>query len=195
MTPPPTSAGPGRPPRRHAPDTGRSPSGAGPPWAGVAPTDVALLSIYIFIVVIGVTGSIFSSGAVHAGFSIVAAFVGFMAYFRITSIIIEKISRSSWRRGSQGLSGTAEQEPGGPSWDEVLAEISLLARTGWRLMRAAAWLMPRAAGTRWLAEASSVLQEAPPAQWSRVVLSYLCTAPEVIVRTWACYLARRIRPS
>lgn len=61
-------------------------------------------------------------------------------------------------------------------------------------MRAAAWLMPRTAGARWLAEASSFLAETPPAQWRRVMRCYLFTAPEVIVRSWAYYLARRIRP-
>jgi hypothetical protein len=35
------------------------------------------------------------------------------------------------------------------------AESGLVAGAGWRAMRLAAWLMPRAAGRRWLAEAES----------------------------------------
>jgi len=194
MKPPPPSTGPARPSRRHAPATGRTPSSAGRPRDGTPRAEVALVYIYLFIIVICVTGSILSSAAVHIGFSGVAGFVGFMAYFRITSIIFVKINDNCSRRGSQGLSGIAEQEPGGPAPDEVLAVISPLARTGWRVMRAAAWLMPRTAGPRWLAEAASSLAEAPPTQWLRVMLSYLFTAPEVIVRSWAYYLARRIRP-
>jgi hypothetical protein len=69
----------------------------------------------------------------------------------------------------------------------------LMARAGWRIMRAAAWLMPRAAGRRWLAEAASSLFEASPGQRRRVVRSYLLTAPRVIAESWAGHLTRRIR--
>ena len=42
------------------------------------------------------------------------------------------------------------------------AESGLVAGAGWRAMRLAAWLMPRAAGRRWLAEAESFAAEPRP---------------------------------
>lgn len=73
------------------------------------------------------------------------------------------------------------------------AESGLVAGAGWRAMRLAAWLMPRAAGRRWLAEAESFAAEAPPALRRGAIRSYLTGAPQVIMVTWAGDLARRTR--
>jgi hypothetical protein len=75
----------------------------------------------------------------------------------------------------------------------TLARSGLAAGAGWRVMCAAARLMPRAAGRRWLAEAESFLAEAQPAQRRPAIRSYLITAPQVITVTWAGDLARRAR--
>jgi hypothetical protein len=73
------------------------------------------------------------------------------------------------------------------------AESGLVAGAGWRAMRLAAWLMPRAAGRRWLAEAESFAAEAPPALRRGAIRSYLTGAPQVIMVSWAGDLARRTR--
>ena len=75
----------------------------------------------------------------------------------------------------------------------TLARSGLVAGAGWRVMCAAARLMPRAAGGRWLAEAESFLAEAPPAQRRPAIRCYLITAPQVITVTWVGDLARRAR--
>ena len=56
-------------------------------------------------------------------------------------------------------------------------EAGFLAGVGWRAMRLAARLMPRAAGRRWLAEAESFLAEAPPVLQRAAIRSYLIGAP------------------
>lgn len=63
----------------------------------------------------------------------------------------------------------------------------------WQTVRLAARLMPRPAGSRWLAEAASFLSEAPPAQRRGALRSYLTAAPHTILVSWAGYLARRTR--
>jgi hypothetical protein len=57
-------------------------------------------------------------------------------------------------------------------------------------MRAAARLMPRAVGKRWLGEAESFLFEAAPGQRSAAMRSYVRTAPLVIVMAWVAALFR-----
>jgi hypothetical protein len=58
-------------------------------------------------------------------------------------------------------------------------------------LRAAARLMPRAAGRRWLAEAESVLFEMP-SEWRGIaVRSYLRCVPRLAVMLWARWLMRR----
>jgi hypothetical protein len=74
------------------------------------------------------------------------------------------------------------------------AVSGLMAGAGWRTMRAAARLMPRAAGSRWLAEAESFLYEAPPIPRRGAIRSYLIGALQVIAVSWAGELARRTRP-
>ena len=73
------------------------------------------------------------------------------------------------------------------------AESGPVTGAGWRAMRLAAWLMPRAAGRRWLAEAESFAAEAPPALRRGAIRSYLTGAPQVIMVSWAGDLARRTR--
>ena len=75
----------------------------------------------------------------------------------------------------------------------MLARSGLEASEEWQVMCAAAQLMPRDAGRRWLDEAVSFLAEAPPAQQYPAISSYLITAPQVIAVTWAGDLARRAR--
>jgi hypothetical protein len=70
---------------------------------------------------------------------------------------------------------------------------ALAAGAGWRLMRLAARLMPRAAGHRWLAEADSFLAEAPPSMLRGTIRSYLASAPQLIAVSWAGEAARRVR--
>jgi hypothetical protein len=52
-------------------------------------------------------------------------------------------------------------------------------------MRAAARLMPSAAGRTWLEEAESFLAEAPAELRQAALRSYLLTVPQVTVITWA----------
>jgi hypothetical protein len=55
----------------------------------------------------------------------------------------------------------------------------------WRVMRAAARLMPPAAGQRWLEEAESFLAEAPAGLSRAALRSYLLSVPQVTVITWS----------
>jgi hypothetical protein len=61
----------------------------------------------------------------------------------------------------------------------------------WPALRAVSRLMPRDAGRRWLAEAESLLFEAPAARRRTVVRSYLRSAPRLVVMMWAAELSRR----
>jgi hypothetical protein len=64
------------------------------------------------------------------------------------------------------------------------------AGAGWRVMRAAARLMPPAAGRLWLGEAESFLAEAPAELARSAVRSFLVTAPQVIAIAWTAALFR-----
>lgn len=81
------------------------------------------------------------------------------------------------------------------AWREAVpgAGACPAASGGWRGVRAAARLMPPAAGRRWLAEADSFLAEAPPGMRRGAIGSYLAGAPQVIIMTWAAALARQAR--
>jgi hypothetical protein len=65
--------------------------------------------------------------------------------------------------------------------------------SGWRVMLAAARLMPPAAGRRWLGEAESFLAEAHGELLRGAVRSYLAGAPQVIAITWAAVSVRWAR--
>jgi hypothetical protein len=54
-------------------------------------------------------------------------------------------------------------------------------------------LMPSAAGSRWLAEAESVLAEVAPERRGAVVRSYLRSAPRLALTMWARTIRRRAR--
>jgi hypothetical protein len=58
-------------------------------------------------------------------------------------------------------------------------------------MRAAAQLMPQTAGQEWLAEARSVLFDAPAQARRAIARSYLLAAPQVFVAAWVSVLAGR----
>jgi hypothetical protein len=60
-------------------------------------------------------------------------------------------------------------------------------------MRAAARLMPRAAGQEWLAEAHSILFEAAPQSRPAIVRSYLLATPRVFAAAWLRVLNGRVR--
>jgi hypothetical protein len=97
-----------------------------------------------------------------------------------------------WRnRDPQSRSGVPVRHASGH--DAMPPVSGLIAGAAWQVMRAAARLMPRAAGSRWLAEAASVLSEAPPAQRHAALRSYLAAAPQTILASWAGHLARRPR--
>lgn len=95
--------------------------------------------------------------------------------------------RNFWRVRSAVLIRRAS------SRDAVPPVSGLIAGAAWRVMCAAARLMPRAAGSRWLAEAASFLSEASPAQRRRALGSYLAAAPQTILVSWAGHLTRRAR--
>jgi hypothetical protein len=63
----------------------------------------------------------------------------------------------------------------------------------WPVLRAVSRLMPRAAGRRWLAEAESLLFEAPAGRRRTIIRSYLRSAPRLALAMWAAELARRAR--
>lgn len=60
-------------------------------------------------------------------------------------------------------------------------------------MRVAARLMPRAAGQEWLAEAGSIMFEAPPEVRRSIERSYLLAVPQVLIAAWAGALTGRLR--
>jgi hypothetical protein len=78
--------------------------------------------------------------------------------------------------GADGEAAPAEKMPGRPS-----------------LMTLASWLMPRAAGRRWLAEADSLLSEIAPARRARAIRSYLWSAPPLAAMLWVRQALRRAR--
>ena len=97
-----------------------------------------------------------------------AAIVGTADVVRVIGI-----SMRSW--SLPGLPGVlARRAVGGGARAQV---IGLLAGGGWRMMCTVSWLMPRAAGRRWLAEAGSFLAETPPAQRRPAIRSYLGSRP------------------
>jgi len=67
---------------------------------------------------------------------------------------------------------------------------------GWRALAVVSRLMPRSAGRRWLAEAGSLLAEAPAARRGAAVRSYLLSAPRLAVMMWVREVLRpgRRRP-
>jgi hypothetical protein len=60
-------------------------------------------------------------------------------------------------------------------------------------MRVMAWLMPRAAGQEWLADARSVLFDTLPDLRRAIARSYLLNSPQVLAATWAHALAGQLR--
>jgi len=60
-------------------------------------------------------------------------------------------------------------------------------------MRAVARLMPGVTGQEWLAEARSVLFDAPPQARPVITRSYLLAAPQVLVAAWAGALTGQLR--
>jgi hypothetical protein len=129
---------------------------------------------------------------------VIIIFVTFSAIGAISEVLrqireLRGDSGSSARKWNlPGVSGVLPGRAGGHGASPAVS--GLMTGAGWRMMRAAAWLMPRAAGRRWLAEAASFLFEASPGQRRRAVRSYLLTAPRVIAKSWAGHLIRRIRP-
>lgn len=99
--------------------------------------------------------------------------------------------RGSWRIwNSRGRYGAPVRHASGHAMPPVSGPV---AGAAWQVMRAAAKLMPRAAGSRWLAEAASFLSEAPTAQRRRALRSYLAAVPPTVLASWAAHLARRTR--
>jgi hypothetical protein len=64
----------------------------------------------------------------------------------------------------------------------------------WHVLDAVSRLMPRPAGSRWLAEAESLLAEIAPARRGAAVRSYLLSAPRLAVMMWTRQVLRRARP-
>jgi len=85
---------------------------------------------------------------------------------------------------------TPEGGPAGLGLDVEAGPVPAVA-AGRLALRAAAGLMPRAAGRRWLAEAESTLFEMPAGWRGRAVRSYLRSAPRLAVMLWTRRLMRR----
>ena len=167
-----------------------------PPPASSRARSVAVLWTCLFglglglglgIAGVGASASASLSGRVGAGLGLGIVGLGLgIAGLGIVGLFGGAISGRNWNL-RRWLSVLAVRTGAGPEM------CGLSAGEGWRLMCAAAWLMPRVAGRRWLAEAESFLAEAPPAQRRRAVRSYLATAPQVIAMTWTADLGRRAR--
>ncbi len=83
-----------------------------------------------------------------------------------------------------GLSGRTRDDDGGPA-DRPAAK--------WHALCLVAWLMPRSAGRRWLAEADSLLSEMPAARRRAAFRSYLLSAPRLVAIMWVREVSRRAR--
>jgi hypothetical protein len=92
--------------------------------------------------------------------------------------------RGSRRRG-RGLTLRGREDDDGPAG---------VAAYQWHVLDAVSRLMPRRAGSRWLAEAESLLAEIAPARRGAAVRSYLLSVPRLAVMMWARELLRRARP-
>ena len=155
--------------------------------------------IVVGIVVVGI-GDVGIGGA-----SIVVGVVGGVVVLGVASIVVSVSDAAAARRrrrelvGSdvlktrsfRGLFSVLMRRASGRGGR--VAEGGLRSGAAWRVMRVISGLMPRAAGTRWLAEADSFLFEVPPAQRRGALRNYLLTAPQVIVVSWAGHLAQRFR--
>lgn len=172
MTSPPASSGPAGPDLSRAGIVARIIAGL-----AVVPVGVGIIDVFARVIGgnVGSLVGLLVDGALGLGGVFVA-------------------DRISWRnrdpRGRVSVLRRRASDCGG-----VPVASGLMADATWRAMCLAARLMPRAAGSRWLAEAGSFLFEAPPAQQPCALRNYLVTAPQVIAASWAGCLARRIRPA
>ena len=93
--------------------------------------------------------------------------------------------------------GGRKRRKGGPSGlglDAAAGSIPAPPEPGRQpALRAAARLMPKTAGRRWLAEAESLLFEMPAAQRRKALRSYLLSAPRLLTLLWTRELSRRAR--
>jgi hypothetical protein len=87
-------------------------------------------------------------------------------------------------RGSGGGSGARGGDDAGPAGAAEHRRPMLVA---------ASRMMPRSAGSRWLAEAESVLSETAAARRGAAIRSYLRSAPGLLAMMWAREILRRAR--
>jgi hypothetical protein len=103
----------------------------------------------------------------------------------LTVITAIAVAGAAGRRGrGSGLGGRSRDDDGGPTG---------AAAHRWHMLVMVAWLMPRSAGRRWLAEAQSLLPEIAAARRGAAVRSYLLSAPRLAVMMWAREVQRRAR--
>jgi hypothetical protein len=89
------------------------------------------------------------------------------------------------RRRGRGLTLRGREDDDGPAG---------VAAHQWHVLDAVSRLMPRPAGSRWLAEAESLLAEIAPARRGAAVRSYLLSVPRLAVMMWAREVLRRAWP-
>jgi hypothetical protein len=89
------------------------------------------------------------------------------------------------RRRGRGLILRGREDDDGPAG---------AAPHRWRILAIVSRLMPRQAGSRWLAEAESLLAEIAPARRGAAVRSYLLSVPRLAVMMWAREVLRRAWP-
>lgn len=92
--------------------------------------------------------------------------------------------RAGGRGRGSGLGGRGRDDEDGPAGQ---------AAHRWRMLVMVPGLMPRSAGCRWLAEASSLLSEIAPARRGAAIRSYLLSAPRLVVMMWAREVLRLAR--
>jgi hypothetical protein len=90
-----------------------------------------------------------------------------------------------WRRKGSGLSGRGRDDGDAPADDAVHR---------WRTLAVVSRLMSRSAGSRWLAEAESLLAEITAARRGAAVRSYLLSAAPLAVMMWARVVLGRAQP-
>lgn len=88
--------------------------------------------------------------------------------------------KTSTRNGGPGEAPSAPTTASAPT-----------AASGRPVLRAVAWLMPRAAARRWLAEVESLLFELPAGRRARAVRSYVLCAPRLAMMMWTRHLSCR----
>jgi hypothetical protein len=142
--------------------------------------------VVVFIGACAVSASTVMDGSRFNAWHWLPWILGLTAMIAFTGIAMATSGDLSFGRGRRGGSPRASsRDDGGPA---------AVAAYRWRTLVMVSRLMPGPAGRRWLAEAESLLSEIEAVRRSRVIRSYLLSAPRLVLTMWVQEALRRVRP-